>query len=152
VAALDMGSRNINYATFEGNKLVDNKTDSRESGATEILLDIGKRIKDRTRREFSIPQIVKIVQTKTARAANKDHDVGDIIEERLGYYFRFIESLISGIWGNVAEVDQMVCFGGGIILAGDRLAAKYPDQVVVLENPQFATVLAQYDYLTRKMG
>jgi hypothetical protein len=152
VATLDMGSRNINYATFEGNKLVDNKTDSRESGATEILLDIGKRIKDRTRREFTIPQIVKILQSKTARASNRDHDVSDIVDDRLSYYFRFVESLISDIWGNVTEVDNMVCFGGGIILAGERLQQKYPDQVVVLDNPQFATVLAQYNYLKRKLG
>jgi hypothetical protein len=152
VATFDLGSRNINFATFEGNKLIDNKTDSRESGATEILLDIGKRVKDRTRREFTIPQIVKILRSKTARASNKDVDVSDIVDERLAYYFRFLEALISDIWGNVTAVDNLVSFGGGIILAGERLLEKYPDQVVVLDDPQFATVLAQYNYLKRKLG
>lgn len=152
VATLDLGSRNINYGTFEGNRLIDNKTDSRESGATEILLDIGKRIEERTHREFTIPQIVDILQIKTARASNRDYDVSDIIEDRLGYFFRFIESIISNIWGNVSAVDNLICFGGGIILAGDRLMAKYPDQVVVLDKPQFATVIAQYNYLKRKLG
>lgn len=152
VATLDMGSRNINYATFEGSSLIDQKTNSRESGATQILLDIGKRIEERTHREFTIPQIVGILQTKRARAANKDYDVADIVEERLGYYFRFIESLISDIWGNAAEIDHLVTFGGGAILAGERLHRKYPAQVVILDNPQFATVLAQYEYLKRKLG
>lgn len=152
VATLDMGSRNINYATFEGGSLIDQKTNSRESGATQILLDIGKRVEERTHREFTIPQIVGILQTKRARAANKDYDVADIIEERLGYYFRFIESLISDIWGNAAEIDHLVTFGGGAILAGERLQRKYPAQVVILDNPQFATVLAQYEYLKRKLG
>jgi hypothetical protein len=152
VATLDLGSRNINYATFEGNRLIDNKTDSRESGATEILLDIGKQIEERTHREFTIPQIVEILNTKIARASNRDWDVSDIIDDRLSYYFRYIESVISNIWGNVAAIDNLICFGGGIILAGERLQAKYPDQVVILDNPQFAAVLAQYDYLKHKLG
>lgn len=152
VATLDLGSRNINYATFEGNKLIDNKTDSRESGATEILLDIGKRIEQRTHREFTVPQIVNILQTGTARASNRDFDVSDIIEERLGYYFRFVESVVSNVWGNVTAIDNLICFGGSMILAGDQLAAKYPDQVIVLDTPQFSTVTSQYNYLKRKLG
>lgn len=151
IATLDLGSRNINYATFEGANLIDQKTNSRESGATAILLDIGKRIEERTHREFSIPQIVEILGTQKAKSAGNEFDVSDIVEERLGYYFRFIESLISSIWGNAAELDNLLCFGGGTLLAGERLLRKY-NQAVILDNPRFATVMAQYDYLKRKLG
>ena len=152
VATLDLGSRNINYATFQGSRLIDSKTDSREGGATQTLLDIGKKIEQRTRRELTIPQIVETLQTKIVRAFNQPHDVSDVIDERLGYYFRFIEALISDIWGNASNLDTFVTFGGGVILAGDRLKAKFPDQMVMLDNPQFATVIALYDYLKRKTG
>lgn len=151
VVALDWGSRNINTAMFQGRTLINSKTNSVEAGAATVLLDIGRRIEERTRRELTEPQIVEAVQTKTIRAFGQPVDVSDIINERLGYYSRFFESFISDRWGNGAGVDTFVSFGGGIILAGDRLTARYP-QMVVLDRPQLATVIAQYDYLKRKIN
>ncbi len=151
VVSLDFGSRNINTAMFAGRKLINSKTNSIEAGAATVLQDIGRRIEERTRRELSEPQIVEVLQTKTVRAFGQPVDVSDIINERMGYYYRFFESFISDRWGNGAEIDTFVAFGGGVILAGERLKEKYP-QMVVLDRPQLATVLAQYDYLKRKLS
>ena len=151
VVALDWGSRNINTAMFRGRTLINSKTNSFEAGAATVLQDIARRIEERTRRELSEPEIVEALQTKTVRSFGQPVDVSDIINERMGYYYRFFESFISDRWGNGAGVDTFVSFGGGIILAGDRLKERYP-QMVVLDRPQLATVLAQYDYLKRKLN
>lgn len=151
VVALDWGSRNINTAMFAGRKLINSKTNSFEAGAATVLQDIGRRIEERTRRELTEPQIVEALQTKTIRAFGQPVDVSDIVDERMGYYYRFFESFISDRWGNGADVDTFVSFGGGAILAGDRLKERYP-QMIVLDQPQLATVLAQFDYLKRKLS
>jgi hypothetical protein len=150
VAALDLGSRNINFVTIERGKLIDGKTDSVEGGATQVLVDIGKRIEQATKRELNIHQIAEAIQNKKVRAFGLEVDVADIINERLRYYERAIESLVSKNWGNVAALDKLVVFGGGALLVGDKLTKKY-SQAVVADNPQFATVIAQYDYLKRKV-
>lgn len=151
VVALDWGSRNINTAMFRGRQLINSKTNSIEAGAATVLQDIGRRIEEATRRELSEPQIVEILQTKTVRAFGLPVDVSDIVDERMGYYYRFYESFISDHFGNGADIDTFVSFGGGAILAGQRLKEKYP-QMVVLPQPQLATVLAQFDYLNRKLA
>lgn len=151
IVALDWGSRNINSAMFQGRQLINSKTNSFEAGAAVVLQDIGRRIEERCKRELDEPQIVAALQTKTVRAFGQPVDVSDIVKERMSYYYRFFESFISDRWGNGADVDVFVSFGGGAILAGDRLKEKYP-QMVVLDNPQLATVIAQYDYLKRKLS
>lgn len=151
VVALDWGSRNINTAQFKGRELIDNRTASAEAGAAAIIQDIGKRIEERTKRELSEPEIVEVIQSKELRAFGQPVKVDDIIEERLGYYSRFYESFISDRWGNGADIDTFVSFGGGAILAGQSLKAKYP-QMVVLDDPQNAQVKAMYYYLKRKLG
>jgi RNase H-fold protein (predicted Holliday junction resolvase) len=151
VVALDWGSRNINTAMFKGRTLINSKTNSIEAGAATVLQDIGRRIEETTRRELTEPQIVAALQTKTVRSFGQPVDVSAIVDERLGYYHRFFESFISDHWGNGADVDVFVLFGGGAILAGERLKEKYP-QMVVLDDPQLATVKAQYSYLQRKLS
>lgn len=151
VVSLDWGSRNINTAQFTGRKLIDSKTQSVEAGAAAVLRDIGKRIEERTKRELSEPEIVTAIQSKVVTSFGKPVNVADIIDDRLGYYTRFYESFISDNWGNGADIDTFVSFGGGAILAGASLLAKYP-QMVVLDDPQFAQVTAMYDYLNRKLG
>jgi len=151
IVALDWGSRNINSAMFQGRQLINSKTNSFEAGAAVVLQDIGRLIEERCKRELDEPQIVEALQTKTVRAFGLPVDVSDIVNERMGYYYRFFESFISDRWGNGADIDIFVSFGGGAILAGDRLKEKYP-QMVVLANPQLATVMAQYDYLKRKLA
>lgn len=151
VVALDWGSRNINTAQFKGRELINNKTASIEAGAAYVLQDIGQRIEEQTRRELSEPEIVEAIQTGKIRAFGQPVDVSDIIRERLGYYTRFYESFISDRWGNGADVDTFVSFGGGAILAGETITQKYP-QMVVLDNPQLAQVTAMFDYLKRKLG
>jgi hypothetical protein len=150
VVSLDWGSRNINTAMFQGRTLINSKTASVEAGATAIMLDIGRRIEERTRRELSEPEIVLAIQTKTVRAFGQPVDVTDIIEDRLGYYTRFFISFISDRWGNGADVDTFISFGGGAMFADGTLTAKYP-QMVILPEPQLATVKAQYAYLVRKL-
>ncbi len=151
VVALDWGSRNINTAMFQGRKLINSKTNSFEAGATTVLQDIGRRIEEATHRELTEPQIVEALQTKTVRSFGQPVDVSAIVNERMGYYYRFYESFISDRWGNGAAVDTFVSFGGGAILAGDRLVERYP-QMVVLPDPQLATVKAQHQYLLRKLS
>jgi len=151
VVALDWGSRNINTAQFNGRKLINSKTASIEAGAAQVLLDIGRQIEERTKRELSEPEIIEVIQTKTVSSFGQPVDIADIVEERLGYYIRFFESFISDRWGNGADIDTFVSFGGGAIFGGDSLQKKYP-QMVVLDNPQFAQVIAMYDYLNRKLG
>lgn len=151
IVSLDWGSRNINSAQFQGRELINSKTNSIEAGAAYVLQDIGRRIEERTKRELSEPEIVEVLKTKTVRSYGQPVDVADIIDERLGYYARFFESFISDRWGNGADIDNFVSFGGGAILAGESLKQKYP-QMVVLDNPQFAQVIAMFDYLNRKLG
>lgn len=151
VVALDWGSRNINTAQFKGRELINSKTASVEAGAAQIVQDIGQRIEERTKRDLSEPEIVQVIQTKELRAFGQPVDVSDIIEDRLGYYSRFYESFISDRWGNGADIDTFVSFGGGAILAGESLKQKYP-QMVVLDDPQNAQVRAMYYYLNRKLG
>jgi hypothetical protein len=150
IGSLDLGSRNINYVTVEKGILIDVKTDSVEGGATQVLVDIGKRIEQSTKRELNIHQIVETVATKKVKSFGEEIDVSDIINDRVKYYHRSIESLISKIWDNTSDIDKIVIFGGGALLVGDKLTKKY-SQAVVSDNPQFATVIAQYDYLKRKV-
>lgn len=150
VVALDWGSRNINTAQFVGRELINSKTASVEAGAAQVVQDIGQRIEERTKRELSEPEIVNVIQTRQLRAFGQPVEVADIIEERLGYYSRFYESFISDRWGNGADIDTFVSFGGGAILAGESLQAKY-SQMVVLDDPQFAQVREMYKYLNRKL-
>jgi hypothetical protein len=151
VVALDWGSRNINTAMFKGRKLINSKTNSFEAGATTVLQDIGRRIEEKTRRELSEPQIVEALRTKTVRSFGQPVDVSDIIDERMGYYYRFYEAFISDRWGNGSEVDTFVSFGGGIILAADQIVEKYP-QMVVLDQPQLIQVISLWEYLKRKLA
>lgn len=151
VVALDWGSRNINTAQFKGRELINSKTASVEAGAAAVIQDIGQRIEERTKRELSEPEIVKVIQSRQLRAFGQPVDVSDIIDDRLGYYSRFYESFISDRWGSGADIDTFVSFGGGAILAGETLLAKYP-QMVVLDNPQIAQVTSMFDYLSRKLG
>lgn len=151
VVALDWGSRNINTAHFHGRELINSKTNSFEAGAAQVLQDIGRRIEERTKRELSEPEIVTVLEEKTVRSFGEPVDVADIVDERLAYYARFFESFISDRWGNGAGIDTFVSFGGGAILAGESLTQKYP-QMVILNNPQLAQVMAMYDYLDRKLG
>jgi len=150
VVSLDWGSRNINTAMFEGRKLINSKTNSIEAGAVAVLLDIGRQIEERTKRELSEPQIVEVIQTKVVRSFGKPIDVSDIVDERLGYYTRFFISFISDRWGNGADIDTFVSFGGGAMFADGSLFEKYP-QMIILPEPQLATVKSQYDYLARKL-
>lgn len=151
IVALDWGSRNINTAQFVGRELINSKTASIEAGAAQVVQDIGQRIEERTKRELSEPEIVRVIQTRQLRSFGQPVDVSDIIDERLGYYSRFYESFISDRWGSGADIDHFVSFGGGAILAGESLKKKYP-QMIVLDDPQFAQVTAMFKYLDRKIG
>lgn len=151
VVALDFGSRNINYVQFNGQELINGKTDSKEVGAAQVIQDIVKRIQEQTGRELSEQEMMEVIQGKEFRVSGQPIDVSDIITERLGYYARFYKSFISDRWGSAKDIDTFVSFGGGAILAGQSLVIKYP-QMVVLDDPQCAQARSMFDYLNRMMG
>jgi len=151
VATLDLGSRNVNYATFAGAELIENKTDSAEFGATVVVNDIAKKIEENTRRELNTLDVIKVIKTGKVRAFNKTYDVSELINERTGYYARAIDALMARVWGNLAEIDTFAIFGGGALLIGEHIKEQFPDQAVIVNDPIFATVRAQYDFGKRSL-
>lgn len=158
IVCLDLGSRNINYITVDitdGHPdLLERLSRSREAGATATINSIIADIADLTGREFSIPQIVRLIESSedSIFSGNKKFDVRNILDHHLDSYRDKILTIISNIWGEAKDIDQFIIFGGGDYLAGEAIAQKYPGQVVRLDKPLHATVKSQWDYLAKKGG
>lgn len=150
VATLDLGSRNVGYTTFVYKELIEPQTDSRENGAMPILADISKKIEEKTKRKLHQVEIVDVIKTRTVHAFGEPVNVSEIIDYYLNIYYRSIKTVISEVWGNTADVDKFVVFGGGALLIGDRITKDYP-QAVILDDPQWANCYAQYEYGRRRL-
>jgi hypothetical protein len=158
LVCLDLGSRNINFITIDITDgqldIIEKDTRSREAGATDTINSIIGDIADISGREFSIPQIVKLIESgeDSVTAGNQPFDVGDILGEHLGAYRNKILTLITDVWGNARDIDNFIVFGGGDYLAGETIQQKYPHQTIRLPDPLYSTVKAQYGYLVKKGG
>ena len=157
VATLDLGSRTINYATFRGVKLLDAKTDSNELGAMNMLLQISSDIADKIGRVLAPLEVVKLLSgaayNKRVMAHGKWFDASEIIARNTNSYSRSVLGTMSLAWGDIIdEISRIIVVGGGAYVAGGAIKEKYPDQAVIPNLSQIATVISQYEYLDRKVS
>lgn len=148
----DLGTRNINFSSFDGKDIVFSKTDSSEDGAIGILQNISQQIADEYGLDFHPIDLIErdVIQTGMIRVYGENKNIQPIIEQQKREYFNAYQSLVSTVWRDeLPRIDNIIVFGGGDHLIGPMIADHYK-QVVRLPNPQWAQIEAVYSYMAEK--
>jgi len=148
----DLGTRNINFSSFDGKEIVFAKTDSSEDGAISVLQNIAQHIADQYGVEYHPIDLIErdIIQTGMIRVYGENKNIQPIIDHEKDEYFNAYLSLVSNTWRHeLPRIDNIIVFGGGDYLIGVKIAARFP-QVVRLPRPQWAQVESVYSYMSAK--
>lgn len=138
VVGIDLGTRNTNYVTMDGQSLVFDKSDSRNNGAIDFLKRVSKRIADEYGLEYHHIDLIEreIVQTGMIKVGMDDINVSRLIEAEKIPYFEKVKADISTTWGNSNRINKLIVFGGGVLLIGDMITREYR-QTIRLNDPQW---------------
>ena len=147
VGVLDIGFYTSDLLTIDNLELVEKQIGSFENGVAGTLESIAKDIEKAYDLRPDLHKTEEAIRKGSIRVFGTDHDITEIVRQRLTELATEIEARAKTIWKTAADLDKVILTGGGAALLQDYLDLY--KHAMVIDEAQFANARGYYKYAKR---
>lgn len=148
VYAADIGEYTTDLLAMEKFSNIESHCDSRDYGCRNFYHELIKAIEREYDKRVDMVELRSIIDTGKLKnpKTGKTVDVAKLISDIKTIVVESLISMFTTVWGDVQAADVIIITGGGAVLFGDQLKARYGARVIVVENPQLANAVGFWRY------
>lgn len=150
VGILDIGYQTTDILCLNAMSPVPEMSSSFETGIANAFDAIARDIENKYSLHLDTHGVEKAAMTGKIRAFGKEHDISDIVKTHLTTLSDAIKSEVATLWGNTAEIDEILLTGGSAKLLSQYLPQF--QQGSVINDCQLANAKGYYKYAARKIN
>jgi plasmid segregation protein ParM len=146
VGVLDVGFRTSDYFSLRGLEIVPDKCLTRNTGVTELMLDVSRELSRRHGVETDPHALNDVVLRRALPVGNRTVDITVLVDALLDRHADAIAAHARMLWGDGARGLQFLWLtGGGAMLLGARLQQLAPHAELV-ENARIQNAVGYYRF------
>jgi len=147
IGIIDIGFYTTDFLTIDGLEIIEKQTIGYDNGVSTAYELIAKDIEKFYNLKTSILNIEIATSIGHIRVFGEDKDISEITSRRLLELATEIKAQAKTLWGNAADLDEIILTGGGANTLKKYLGIY--KHAIVAEDPQFANARGYYKYARR---